>query len=61
MISQRLASDPTLAKVCGEFAKEIQDAASDDAEALARSEHLTREDLTIVINARAGDLLVDNE
>lgn len=60
-LNKRLAEDETLAKACDEFAQRIRDSAREDAEVVANSERLTREDLSIVINARAEDLPAEPE
>jgi hypothetical protein len=55
--SKKLAADSALASLCTIVVQNIRDAASDEVEAVERSEHLTREDYAVYINARADNSL----
>ena len=51
--ARKLASDPALADRCEQVATAIRDAATEEIEAVERSERLSKEDFAVYINARA--------
>lgn len=56
---RKLLTNKALAEACSALTQRLRAAAQEDAEAVEQSERLTREDLTVVINARAESLLVE--
>ena len=59
--SRMLASDPEMAARSLEVEKAVREAASEEVQAIERSERLTPADLAIVINARADNSLTGKE
>lgn len=56
-----LASDPALAERCNEVVSALREAARDDVAAGERAQRLTKDDFTIVINARADGWVCDED
>ena len=54
---KKLAANKHLADACSEFAHQLRAAAQTHADAVEASERMTREDLTVVINARSDQYL----
>ena len=59
--SKKLEANGALASLCTTVAQNIRNAASDEVEAVERSEHLTREDYAVYINARADNSLPESD
>lgn len=59
--SKKLAANGALASLCLNIAQNIRNAASDEVDAAERSEHLTREDYAVYINARADNSLPESD
>ncbi len=59
--AKRLANEPELACRCDVIDKKLREEASDEVEALDRSEQLTSDDFSVVVNARADSAMSPDE